>query len=861
MLKTGIMRKTTCCRIFFLSIFTGFLSVGTFNQATAQWCVDINNDTTEQLNDILINNDGSKIFVGYTGPNGVVKKTDPAGLILQWQIYLPNCYNVETVVAADDTSYLCVGRSSSATNTTGNHWGAIDVVLTRINQDGIVLWQKFYGGSKTEEAIDAVRTSDGGFAVLSTTYSTDGQLSGAAPLSQYETNAWVFKIDPAGNLLWQKSLDYLDSTFSDKGVRILTTNDQQLFVLTQYYNVAYLIDQASGAVSYFNYSANGNPGNVHTSQTINAVCKTYSGDAYLFLYTSYSSTPFPTYFSCVKKISADGIYISTDTIRNSLDMQCEFGVRAIIPTPDGSFILGGAIFNPFAGSPIPTTDPYVYNHATKQQYSLYGQQYYDDMVCSIKLLPGADAVIAGYNYEGECTEGNGYVPRGWYSMKFTLDNVIRGNVYIDLNNNNTQDGGETTLKNVKIASTSSNTQVVTQPFSPNGDYRIPVPSGTYRTKPLLPRPYYTSTPDSVSTTFNSSGQLATANFALHPIAGIKDYAVNVISSNRVRPGFEQQYYIACTNNGTDTLNNRILLFIKDSRFSFMSAVPSPSSVSGDSIVWNISSVLPAASASFSLTLTAGTIPQVNIGDTLRSSVYLDSTGDVSGADNLIQISELVSGSYDPNDKQENYAGSMPIKDIVDGKNLDYLIRFQNTGNDTAFTIVVRDTLDAKLDASGFTMLNASHAYQLSIKDGKYITWTFRDIKLLDSFHNEPASHGYISYRIKPKLPIGIDDVISNRAAIYFDFNPAVLTNNQLTKVGGPAVPSVWTGVVSVAWENPANWNTNKVPDINSAVIIPAAAPNYPEINSNANCYSIKVDPAATVLIKTGFKLNVNGKSN
>ena len=111
-----------------------------------------------------------------------------------------------------------------------------------------------------------------------------------------------------------------------------------------------------------------------------------------------------------------------------------------------------------------------------------------------------------------------------------------------------------------------------------------------------------------------------------------------------------------------------------------------------------------ASSSFSLKLTAATIPQVNIGDTLRSTVYIDSTGDAMPADNLVQISEMVSGSFDPNDKQENYAGKMPLKDVVDGKSLDYLIRFQNTGNDTAFTIVVRDTLDAQLDASGFTML-------------------------------------------------------------------------------------------------------------------------------------------------------------
>ncbi len=65
----------------------------------------------------------------------------------------------------------------------------------------------------------------------------------------------------------------------------------------------------------------------------------------------------------------------------------------------------------------------------------------------------------------------------------------------------------------------------------------------------------------------------------------------------------------------------------------------------------------------------------------------------------------------------------------------------------------------------------------------------------------------------------------------------------------------------MAWENPANWNTNKVPHINTIVTIQAGVLNFPEINSNANCYTSNSNPAATILVKTGFKLNVAGKNN
>ena len=160
--------------------------------------------------------------------------------------------------------------------------------------------------------------------------------------------------------------------------------------------------------------------------------------------------------------------------------------------------------------------------------------------------------------------------------------------------------------------------------------------------------------------------------------------------------------------------------------------------------------------------------------------------------------KLVTGSYDPNDKQENYGGAMQLSDAASGNYLTYTIRFQNTGNDTAFNIIVRDTLSGLLDSTSFEMINTSHDYKVSIINGKYITWKFNDIKLLDSTHNEPLSHGYISYRIKPKLPIGIGDVIQNSAAIYFDYNPPVITNTSRTEIKGTPVQTDFLHAVFTA---------------------------------------------------------------
>ena len=63
----------------------------------------------------------------------------------------------------------------------------------------------------------------------------------------------------------------------------------------------------------------------------------------------------------------------------------------------------------------------------------------------------------------------------------------------------------------------------------------------------------------------------------------------------------------------------------------------------------------------------------------------------------------------------------------------------------------------------------------------------------------------------------------------------------------------WNGTVSNAWENPANWSCNSIPDINTDVFINTGTV---VINSNGVCRSIKVSPGASVTVNTSFNLKV-----
>jgi uncharacterized repeat protein (TIGR01451 family) len=159
------------------------------------------------------------------------------------------------------------------------------------------------------------------------------------------------------------------------------------------------------------------------------------------------------------------------------------------------------------------------------------------------------------------------------------------------------------------------------------------------------------------------------------------------------------------------------------------------------------------------------------------SVQVVTTGqDVDGNNNLDATNALVIGSYDPNDKATSPAGLGTNHQVAPGTELSYRIRFQNTGTASAINVVVRDSLDTDLDIATFKMLGASHNYVLTMDQGRFLAWDFANINLPDSFSNEPASHGYIDFSIRPKANRPLGTVVENSAAIYFDFNPPVLTN-------------------------------------------------------------------------------------
>ncbi len=144
------------------------------------------------------------------------------------------------------------------------------------------------------------------------------------------------------------------------------------------------------------------------------------------------------------------------------------------------------------------------------------------------------------------------------------------------------------------------------------------------------------------------------------------------------------------------------------------------------------------------------------------------------------------GSYDPNDKRSQPAGYGEDNLIAQNTDIEYHIRFQNTGTDTAFTVVIEDVLSSALDITSIVPGASSHPYEFDIENGRKLKFTFNDILLVDSTTNEVASHGYVKFKVSqmpdnPTFPWPTR--IYNKANIFFDFNAPITTNQTRLTVG------------------------------------------------------------------------------
>lgn len=195
-----------------------------------------------------------------------------------------------------------------------------------------------------------------------------------------------------------------------------------------------------------------------------------------------------------------------------------------------------------------------------------------------------------------------------------------------------------------------------------------------------------------------------------------------------------------------------------------------------------------------------------VGDTLCFNLETSVVGNNPDCSDYIQENDEacneVIGSYDPNDKRGMTQGNGPDNYLDAGTEIEYMIRFQNTGNDTAFVVRIDDPLSQVFDHTTIEPISASHRYELNYSDG-IASFNFPDILLVDSFKNEPESHGFIKFRITLKEDLAPGTAIQNYANIYFDGNDPIITNVYEYAITVPVNTVEWEQKQVSLYPNPA----------------------------------------------------------
>ena len=364
-------------------------------------------------------------------------------------------------------------------------------------------------------------------------------------------------------------------------------------------------------------------------------------------------------------------------------------------------------------------------------------------------------------------------------FKLGYFNTIKGTVFYDMNKNSVKEANEPLFKRGILSFVTPADSILT--YNTTGQYSIRLEGANYRVGYSLGDSAFEIVPATRNISFPGFFSSQTVDFALQLRPGISDISVSAIGVSRARPGFQASYELLLFNRSGDTVRNQELYFIKDSRTSFASSSPAYAAIRGDTMVLKYTNLKFSDTLRYTIVVNILPPPTVNFNDTLSHFISAPLSKDVDTLNNYVILKQLVRGAFDPNDKSETHEGLMTPSQAAKGEYMNYLIRFQNTGTDTAFTVVVKDTLDKLLDLSSLEMIKASHPYTISIKSS-IVQWRFANINLPDSNINEKASHGYIAYKIKTLKNVSVNSSINNSASIYFDYNLPVKTNTTKTLI-------------------------------------------------------------------------------
>jgi len=751
-----------------------------------------------------------------------IVKTDSAGTI-EWQNTIGgnNIDYLFSIQQTTDGGYILGGVSVSniSGDKTEDSNGSNDYWIVKTDASGNLQWQNTIGGANDDVLFSIQQTNDGGYILGG--YSVSNISGDKTETSNGMYDYWIVKTDSAGSIQWQNTIGgswndkltslhqtadggYILGGYSDSNISGDKTEDRMGF--TDYWIVK---TDASGIIQWEN-TIGGND-----EDFLFSIQQALDGG---YVMGGYSQSGISADKTENSLGAADYWIVKTDTIgtiqwQNTIggaDIEIAYDLQQ---TDNGDFIVGGYSRSDISGDKrennkgvldfwVIKTDP---AGSILWQNTIGGGSY--DHFYTIQQTNDGGYILGGFSrsdISGDKTEDCKGLYDYWIVKVTDHYNLINGKSFIDANSNNTYDTGEPALVNNMV------TELTTGDFTfsgQDGDYSLAVTdSGNFSVIPSAIN-FYNPVPLTHTAYFSAIQQTDSLNdFAFQPAGVFNDLCASITPIGNFRAGFNASYMINYNNAGTTTLNPTIIFF-PDNDVSFVSANVTPTSITIDSVMWTLGSLAPFQSGSILVTVNVNV--GTPIGTLINSGVRIEPlAGDANTICNSSYWEIFTTGSVDPNDilvdEDTLFTNQFPNPPL-----LEYIIRFQNTGNDTAFTVKVLNPIDTfNLQLNTFEFVASSHPVNINwIPWERNLEFKFENILLPDSTINEPASHGFIRYRISPKSTLVAGDSITNNAAIYFDFNQPVLTNTALTEVVLP------TGIASINTETGITLAPNPAKDL------------------------------------------------
>lgn len=376
--------------------------------------------------------------------------------------------------------------------------------------------------------------------------------------------------------------------------------------------------------------------------------------------------------------------------------------------------------------------------------------------------------------------------------------------------------------------------------SENGNYQMALSDGNYNVSMPGIDNVFAINPTEGAVQLNDAAPVVTQDFCLTESVATEDLELSIFPINALRAGFPHAIKLVVSNVGTIEKDATVNFYHAPNKMIYNNALPAPTSIDNGLLQFNFQNIKPFEQRIVVINFTTAVIPIVTIDEIVNVGAEItNSSSDASIANNAASVNQIVTASYDPNDvtcfEGENVA-------IENADNyLHYRIRFENTGNTFADRVVIKTTLDNQLDWSTLQPESASHPYLASVRNGNEVTFTFNAIYLPAASQDLIGAQGYVLFKIKPKNDVVISDQVSAQAAIYFDFNPPIITNTALT-----TFVDITLGV--------ANLEASQI------IFFPNPASDLLYSNATNNWQSIEItDTLGKVVLQSGaFPVDVSG---